>query len=60
MVVLVIVCFCVFGLVILIVIMVGIGVVVCYGILIKDVEFLEVVYVVISVVFDKIGILIFG
>lgn len=54
------VCFCVFGFVILMVIMVGISVVVISGILVKGVDVLEWVGVLDVVVFDKIGTLITG
>lgn len=59
-VVLVIVCFCVFGFVMLIVIMVGIGKGVESGILFKGGEYLECIFKVDIIVFDKIGILIEG
>lgn len=58
--VLIIVCLCVLGLVIFIVIMVGIGKGVERGILIKDVESLEIVKKIDIIVFDKIGIVIEG
>lgn len=59
-VVLVIVCLCVLGLVIFIVIMVVSGKVVENGILFKGGEVLEKVYYIDIIVFDKIGILIKG
>lgn len=58
--VLVIVCLCVLGFVIFIVIMVGIGKGVEYGILIKSGDVLEILYKIIMVVFDKMGIIIEG
>lgn len=56
----VIVCLCVFGLVIFMVIMVGIGKGVENNILIKDVESLEFGYKVDVVILDKIGMIIEG
>lgn len=58
--VLVIVCFCVFGLVILMVLIVGVGKGVEFGIFIKNGEVFEIVRKVMVVFFDKIGMLIKG